>query len=326
MQSDLPSTYDIRLTSLVYGGDAIGRLPDGRAVFVPFGLPGETARIGLVDEKRGHVRARLEEIIVPSHARIQPRCAHFGVCGGCHYQHMAYQAQLEAKTAIVREQLERIGGIENPPVGLCVPSPAEWHYRNNIQFHPDQNGKPAYLALDGHTRVTIQECHLPEPILGEIWPQLDFDPDPLLNRIDLRSGTDGEVVLGLESLDVQGPEMTLDMPISVVFHGKAGSIVMAGEDTLTFEILNRSFRVSSRSFFQVNLPMAAKMVDYLLTNLPLTPGTLLIDVYCGVGLFSAFLAGRTGRLVGIEISPDACDDYVVKLERIRQRRVIPGAG
>ena len=108
--------WDVTLTALTYGGDALGRLPDGRAVFVPLALPGERVRVQAVKEKRGHVRARLAEVLQPSPLRITPRCVHFGVCGGCHYQHLAYEDQVVAKTGIVREQLQRLAGLEDPPV------------------------------------------------------------------------------------------------------------------------------------------------------------------------------------------------------------------
>src|SRR5512139_2679745 len=108
--------HELTLTTMTYGGDALGRLEDGRAVFVPLGLPGERVRVRIVEEKRGHVRARLEEVLEASPQRITPRCRHFGVCGGCHYQHLSYEAQLKAKTEILRDQLRRIGRIESPPV------------------------------------------------------------------------------------------------------------------------------------------------------------------------------------------------------------------
>ena len=101
----------------------MGRLLDGRAVFVPFGLPGERVRVRLTEEKRGFARAELVEVLEASAQRIEPRCIHFGLCGGCHYQHMPYEMQLEAKAEILRDQLERIGGLEDPPVQPCVPSP-----------------------------------------------------------------------------------------------------------------------------------------------------------------------------------------------------------
>ena len=114
---------EILLTTLASGGDAIGRLEDGRAVFVPFGLPGERVRIRLTEEKRGFARGELVEILESSPHRIIPRCKHFGVCGGCHYQNLPYEEQLKAKREILRDQLTRIGRIENPPVQDMVASP-----------------------------------------------------------------------------------------------------------------------------------------------------------------------------------------------------------
>src|SRR5512143_3001247 len=116
-------SFDITLTTLAYGGDALGRLPEGSprpglAVFIPCALPGETVRVRLVEEKRGHARAELLDVLEPSPDRVVPRCPHFFStsaleatlgnlsCGGCHYQHMAYPAQLAAKTSILRDQLE----------------------------------------------------------------------------------------------------------------------------------------------------------------------------------------------------------------------------
>ena len=105
----------------------MGRLSDNRAVFVPFGLPGERVRIRLTDEKRGFARGELVEVLEPSPERIAPRCLHFGVCGGCHYQHLPYEAQLKAKAEIVRDQLMRIGKLENPPVKPTVGCPSPWN-------------------------------------------------------------------------------------------------------------------------------------------------------------------------------------------------------
>jgi 23S rRNA (uracil1939-C5)-methyltransferase len=133
-------------TALVYGGEALGRLPDGKAVFASFVLPGETARLRVREEKRGHVKAELVEILEPSPQRIAPRCPHFAICGGCHYQHMPYEMQLSAKAEILRDQLQRIGGLEEVPLQPIVPSPEAFNYRNHIQFHLDPQGKLGFQA------------------------------------------------------------------------------------------------------------------------------------------------------------------------------------
>ena len=308
-------TYDVLLTALTYGGDAIGRLPDGRAVFVPFALPGERVRVRLVEEKRGHARAELLEVLEPAAGRIPPRCAHFTACGGCHYQHMDYPAQLAAKTAILKEQLERIGGLADIPIREAVASPLPWNYRNHVQFHLTADGKLGYQAPRSSTVIPIRECHLPEAPLNALWPQLEVEALPGLERVGLRLGAGEELMLVLESSQPGAPEFTVEeVALSAVQLGPGGALVLAGSEAIVIEVLGRPFRVSAASFFQVNTAQAAAMVEHLLQALPLEPGMTVLDVYCGVGLFSAFLAPRVGRLVGIELSPEACEDFAVNLD------------
>ncbi len=315
MASDL---LTVTLEKLTYGGDALGRasapLTGGRAVFVPFGLPGETVRVHIVEEKRGHLRAELVEVLEPSPQRILPKCRHFGVCGGCSYQQLSYPAQLEAKTEILCDQLTRIGKIQDPPVEQMVASPREWNYRNHIQFHLTPIGKLGYIRANGRDVLPISECHLPEALLNDLWPSLEFDPGLGLERISLRLGRDGETMLVLESGNPEPPELELEAALSVVHLTGDDTVVMAGDDAMTLSVKERTFRVSATSFFQVNTAMAGQMVQHLLDHLPVSPKTILLDVYCGVGLFSAFFAGRVGRLIGIEASPSACEDFVANLD------------
>lgn len=308
------ATFDVNLTTLVYGGEALGRLPDGRAVFVPFGLPGEIVRIRLVDERRGFARAELVEILAPSPERVKPLCRHFGACGGCHYQHLPYSAQLKAKSLILQDQLERIGKLENIPIQPIVPSPEAFYYRNHIQFHLTQDGKLGFHSMRSQDVMAIQECHLPEETINTIWPQLEFEPLEDLERIGLRAGLD-DIQLILESSNIQAPEMSVEeLTMSVVHLSPAGPLVMAGSEAVFIEVSGRPFRVSAGSFFQVNTAMAEKMVEHLLQNLNLHQDMIVLDVYCGVGLFSAFLAPRVGQLVGIESAPSAADDFVENLD------------
>jgi 23S rRNA (uracil1939-C5)-methyltransferase len=140
----------------------MGRLPDERAVFVPFALPGEQVRIRLVEEKRSYARAELIEIVQPAAERIEPRCPHFGICGGCHYQHLSYSSQLEAKTGILRDQLTRIGQISDPPIQTMQPCPNPWNYRNHVQFHLDPDGSLGFQAPNSNRIVPNRESHHPQ--------------------------------------------------------------------------------------------------------------------------------------------------------------------
>jgi len=304
----------VKLEKLTYGGDAFGRLSDGRAVFIPFGLQGETVRACIVDEKRDHVRAELVELVEPSLKRIEPRCKHFGICGGCHYQHLSYPEQQIVKTGILRDQLTRLGKIENPPVLPIISSPCEWNYRNNVQFHLTPTGKLGYVDVHSRNIVPITECHLPENQLNDLWPMLDFEPGLGLEQVSLRLGLDGEIMLVLESDLSEIPAMELEADLSVVHIAAGDTVILAGDDHLVISVNERPFYVSAGSFFQVNIEIAGKMVEYLLAHLPASPETTLLDVYCGVGLFSAFLAPRVGRLIGIESSSSACKDFTINLD------------
>jgi 23S rRNA (uracil1939-C5)-methyltransferase len=306
--------FDLQLETLTYGGDAMGRLEDGRAVFVPFGLPGERVRIRLTEEKRNFARGAIIEILETSPVRITPRCKHFGICGGCHYQHLSYEEQLKAKTKILRDQLTRIGKIENPPVQEMVASPNEWNYRNHVQFHLTEDGKLGYVRADVPTVFPISECHLPEGLLNAIWPHIEFEPGTNIERVSLRAGKDYDSMLILESDSPESPELEIEADISVTHVFEENTVVVAGNNHILISVLGRDFRVSAASFFQVNTPVAEKMIQHLRAHLPMTPTSTLLDVYCGAGLFSAFLAPKCQRVIGLESSASACEDFAFNLD------------
>jgi len=309
----------LTLDKFTYGGDIMGRLPDARAVFVPFTLPGEQVRIRFVEEKRGYVRAELLEIVQPAAERIEPRCPHFGICGGCHYQHLSYTSQLKAKSGILTDQLTRIGRISDPPIDPIKPCPNPWNYRNHVQFHLDPDGRLGFQAPNSNHIVPIRECHLPHVPLNELWPQLEFEKDTGIERLSLRLGAEEDIMLLLESRQPEIPGLDVQAGISVVHQYAGESILLVGDEHIRMEIQSshpsqrRSFHVSAGSFFQVNTRMAGAMVDHLLSNLPDDLDTML-DVYCGVGLFSAFLAPHVRRLIGIEASSSACEDFSLNLD------------
>lgn len=325
MSSSVPSLqnpqvgdlYEVTLTTWAYGGEALGRLPDGRAVFVPYAVPGEVARVRLTEVKPRYARGEVVSLLEPSPDRVAPRCPHFGRCGGCHYQHLSYAAQLTAKTGIVRDQLERIGGLPDVPLRPMVPAPRPWGYRNHVQFHLDAEGRLGFQAWRSHEVVPIEECWLPVEPIREVWPQVHIAPESGVTRVHLRAGTDGDLMLMLRGTAPQPPPFTVDFPLSAVYlpeGDEAGLTVLSGHSYQVLEVKGRPFRVSAPSFFQVNLPVAEAMVDHLLAHLPLTPETTLLEVYAGVGLFSAFLAPKVGRLLAVESSPSAAADFAVNLD------------
>jgi 23S rRNA (uracil1939-C5)-methyltransferase len=351
--------YEIILDKLTYGGEAMGRLPDGRAVFIPFGLPGETVRIRATQEKQNFARGEILEILKPSADRITAKCKHFyrpplhqgeglGVrgemrvsCGGCHYQHLPYEKQLLVKADILRDQLQRIGKIEKPPVQPTFPSPDPWNYRNHVQFHLTDDGKVGYIFHDSSLPIlgeglgvrenvrAIEECHLPEPAIDSFWRELQFESRMNLERVSLRTGANDNLMLILESDTEETPELEIEADISVIHIYEDHPVVIAGSDVLTIQILGKDFHISAPSFFQVNTQMAEKMVEHIISNLqPLIstdqPITLL-DLYCGVGLFSKFFAPKYAKVIGIESSPSACEDFVINLDEFDNVELYEGA-
>lgn len=314
-------TFELELIGHAYGGEAIGRAPDGRMVFVPYAIPGERVRVTPVNVHQHWTRARLTEIIEPSPHRTTPRCKHFGTCGGCHYQHMSYQAQVEAKTDIVRAQLERLGKFHNPPVAAPIVSPSPWRTRNSLRFRLDDAGRLCFVgaappAADAAStpHIPIDECHLPEPALDELWRQLDLESVKGLEGVSLRLGADEQSMIVLHAASPADIELSLDLPASVVWADPQGAQVLAGDGAFLVEVMKRAFRVSALSFFQVHTQLCQELVRLCLEALQVNPADVVFDLYAGVGLFSRFIAESGASVVAVEQSPWACADFEVNLE------------
>lgn len=317
--------HEVKIQSASYGGDGVGRLADGRAVFVPYTITGELVKIRLTDQKKNFARGEVVEVIQPSLQRVTARCVHYGQCGGCHYQHLDYAAQLQTKRAILTDTLRRVGGIHEPEVPELVASPSQWRYRNHVQYHLTEDGRLGFQAGRSHRVIPVTECHLPLPAIDAAWQQFSMEPMPGLERIAVRAGVEDELQWILDSSTIDLPEVELDVPDSVVHLSPAGQLVLAGSSISLMRVKDRDFQVSAGAFFQVNTEVAGKMVDQVLAWLPEGRMGSLLDLYCGVGLFSAFCADRCDRLVGVELSDWACQDYAANLDAFDGVELYQGA-
>jgi 23S rRNA (uracil1939-C5)-methyltransferase len=306
-------SLEIQLEKIVHGGDALGYAPDGRPVFVPFGAPGERARVAVREEHKGFLRARLIETIAPARERVKPRCRHFGECGGCQFQHLDYAFQLAVKEKILREQFLRLGGIPDAPIRPILPSPGAWNYRNSVQFTPTSDRRLGFYRTDGYGVMPIEECHLPETRLVDLWKSLDWEPFPGLRQIGFRAGDDEEMIV-FESDSGEPPETIVESPVSVALLGPQGEESYLAGGPLEYTLHGTTFMVSAGSFFQVNTAQIPAMVDLVMELGDPRSDDTVLDVYCGAGLFSAFLAGRSRRLIGIEESPSAVKDFEANLD------------
>jgi 23S rRNA (uracil1939-C5)-methyltransferase len=166
---------------------------------------------------------------------------------------------------------------------------------------------------------------LPVEAINTLWPILELEPETGILRAMLRCGSDGELLVGLECDRPQPPEFEVDFPLSVVFMGAEGNLLLSGEDFSLMQVKNRVFRVSASSFFQANLPIAEAMVDHVINALKLDLNTSVIDAYCGVGLFSAFIAPHVKNLSAIEVSESACNDFATNLDEFENVSLYVGA-
>jgi len=321
----MSETIELTLTGNAYGGESFGRDVDGRMVFVPFTLPGEVVRVRPVETHKRWARALPETWIEPSDQRIEPRCPHFQTCGGCHYQHIPYALQLEIKTEIVRDQLIRIGGFEDPPVRSPIPSPNPWNYRNNMRFHLTDDGNLGFVTFDGQRVFRMEECHLPEQELTDLWAQLDLDTTHTIEEISLRSGGEGEQMVILHGTDAPDLEIAIESPTSVVWTSPGGDFILAGQDHLYFDFNQHRFRVSALSFFQVNTKIIPELVQHATALLSIQPGQTIFDLYAGVGLFSAAIAESGAHVVAIEDSPHACRDFSFNLDHFKHIDLYEGS-
>lgn len=314
-------TQLVKFEKMVYGGDCLGRLPDGRAVFVPFVLPGETAEIEITESKERFARGRVVNLLEASSERITAPCPYYTICGGCHYQHIDYAQQLSLKNELVKDQLLRIGKLKDLPEITITASPLPFAYRNQVQFHPTNlesgEGFPSlgFKQANSEEVLPIQKCLLVPDELNQLLAQIELEPDSDLSRIAMRIDSDGELMLVFTGESNDPPDLSIELPVSSAYVGPDGqSLNLAGNDALVYTILGKEFLVSPESFFQVNLPVAEEMLRHVLSLIENQHDLNILELYSGVGLFTRFLAPYASQLTAIESSPSACFDFVTNLD------------
>lgn len=301
----------LKLTGMAHGGSAIGRDENGRLHFVPYAIPGETVHIRVMADKNQYTHAELLNIIKASPDRIEARCPHFGPCGGCHFQHMRYERQLQVKQEVVHDQLQRLGGFKSISVPPVIPHPSHWHYLSDIEFSPVGDGRLGFWSPSQKQIIPVRECHIIHERLEELFQDIDLDLSDL-RKITLRQGSDKAVMAALEVNDVEPPQLETDFPVSIaIVMPDKTSASLIGDLYLIKSVKNRDFRVSPGCFFQPS--SADALIDTMLDYAQLSGKETIIDAYSGVGMLTAFLAEEARAVTGIEVNEDAVADMAVNL-------------
>jgi 23S rRNA (uracil1939-C5)-methyltransferase len=290
---------------LVYGGDGLGR-EDGKVVLAPFVLPGEEVRLEAAVEKPGMVRARLVEVLRPAPERVPAPCPYFARCGGCHYQHAPYEYQVEAKKAILADQLRRIARIE-PPGEIHTVAGEPWNYRNRSQFHLEGR-EIGYLEARSHRLCPVEICPISSPALNRTLATLrEMLPDRRWPRF-VRS-----IEVFTDERQVQVNVVESAQPVARRFFDWCAERIEGWvPEALDYEVDGTVYRVSRRSFFQVNRYLAGRLVD---TALEEAAGETALDLYAGVGLFALSMARRFRQVTAVESGASAIGDLAFNAQR-----------
>ncbi len=310
----------VNIEKPVYNGAFLAR-NQGKAVFVPFALPGEEARVRVVDDRKSYATAELVEIVSASAQRIAPRCPHFGPCGGCHYQHAPYPSQLQFKQAILRETLTRAG--VTPPDDIAVLAGPEWEYRNRVRLAFDPHGRAAYRGRRSHSFVPIRECPITAPLLVSAALQAaevlrTFRP--ALQPTEIALFCDGQQSAVLLSLFTARPAAAHFQDFAAELQRRIAKVrgvelilqradrdppqVVAqwGEPALLYHAAGAQYRVDHGAFFQVNRWLVDGLAERVTAG---QGGTLAWDLFAGVGLFARRLAASFEKVVAVESAPAA---------------------
>lgn len=262
---------------MAHGGRAIGRV-NGQVIFVTGAYPGETVEAEITGQGRRYLDTRATVILEPSPVRIEPPCPHFGICGGCQWQSAAYGAQLEWKRQVVAEQLAHLGRLPDIDVRPTLAPGPEYRYRNRMDFKIVA-GRPALLKLSSHEPVKLDVCLVMADLLHPLFSHLS--PPPGAERVTLRAGIrTGETL--------------------VLFDDDHG--------TLHEMVDGAGFRITGRTFFQVNTTGAELLVALVKEALTPDATEVLLDGYAGGGLFSATVGRRCREVVAVESDRVTVDD------------------
>jgi 23S rRNA (uracil1939-C5)-methyltransferase len=322
----MPEIIELTLTAMAHGGSALGR-HEGRVVFVPYAIPGERVRAEIVETRARWARGRLLETLDPSPHRVEPPCPYFGPgkCGGCHLQHIAYEAQTEFKRQVVIDQLARVGGLRHAKVQECINAAEPWGYRNHTQFSLTPDGQLGFLVADSHEVIAVKECLVLDPLLDDLWAALDMEW-PQLHRLGLRCGSGTGDLMAIFELDhYEDFDIEVDFPVSCVLLLADGeAVVLMGQAYLMEYVAGRDYRISAGSFFQVNTAGAEALVELVRDLLAPTSQDTLLDLYCGVGLFGLALAEQVGTVIGVEFDPRAAEDFRYNAQGLGHVELIEG--
>ncbi len=332
---------ELNVIDLAFDGKAVAKM-DGKIVFLNAGLPGETVRARLVRSKRNFDEAVVLDILTKSEERIEPVCRHFAECGGCSWQDLRYEKQLDIKKTHVSSCIERIGGLENVQIVEVLASPEIFGYRNKMEFSFNVHSEHGF-TLGLHKRKSyanifdLTECHLPSPVFAKIvgWFR-QFVKRNEIAVYDIENHTGfvrflavrqskhtNDLMVNIVTNYGEVPnvpelinEMTVAFPeITTIVHNQNGQrsniavgekeTVLFGHGYITEKVMGQTFRIRANSFFQTNSIQAEKLYETAFDMLQPQKHNRVLDLYCGTGTISICIAPQVENVIGVEQVADS---------------------
>lgn len=330
----------LEVTGLTNEGHGVARY-DGMAVFLPFSAIGDVAECRVLKVAKSYAYAKIERIIEPSKDRIVPNCAAYGKCGGCSLRHISYEAELRAKEDFVREAFRRIGGLDVPLEPIISTGVTE-RYRNKAQLPvSEEGGEPicGFYSQRSHRVIPCSDCRLEPELFSRISETIllyqkserlscydEVSGKGLLRHIYLRRGHySGEVMVCLvvtkrtSAYDALVPILRKKFPeiktillninpdkTNVILGDK--NVLLYGDGVIHDSICGVDVKISAQSFYQVNTPAAEAVYRKAAEYAEIKSGETLLDLYCGAGTIGLSMCGKAGRLIGVEMVPEAIAD------------------
>lgn len=337
------------IEKLIYGGDGLARIPAtgderrGKTVFVPYVLPGERVEANVVEERKGYTRAELVEVLEPSSARIKPPCPHFGVCGGCQYQHSEYTAQLNDKRQILQETILRGAKLGLPHIEVHSGQDYGFRNRTRMKIVLEPEFALGYYRHGSHELEAVRHCPISSPLinkaLGVMWelgPEMaayaslrevqffaNHDDSELLVELFIHHATTPVLLKNFAKLLRE--RMAEIVGVAVFASGatdhdgdiedgniesarrliRAGVPHIEGSPSMMYKVGSYEYRVSAGSFFQTNRFLAEKLVELVTKG---RSGRAALDLYAGVGLFTLPMSRNFERITSIEFAQNSFDD------------------
>lgn len=273
----------VQIERMLPGGLGLAHT-EGITLFVALSAPGDQLRVR-IDQIRGKVAfASIVEIIEPSSVRVAPGCVYFGRCGGCDFQQLSYEAQLDAKIEIIRDCLRRIAGLDFQGSIPISPSPNMWKYRSSAQWkHDPIKSHLGYFERGSHSVCDVVECPILDPALQELLEEM---------RERLHEGTLPPEVREFEA--VAGDDGISTFPSAEKEATREISRIIDGD----------RYVYNADAFFQINHELIPSLIDAAMKD---AQGDTALDLYCGVGLFTVPLSRKFARVIGVEGHSRAVD-------------------